>query len=205
LEPGASTTCTASGTAAAGQYANIGTATGTPPEGPNVTDTDPSHYFGVPVVECGNPNLTVVVDPTDQRVRVGGDAGFVVTVTNSGDADLQNVFVDSNVNACDKTIGDLAVGESRRYSCTASDVSRDLNVSFAAAGEGLTDPAKCLATGSAAATVRTTATTIPDGIDTGTGVPATGMAVAPVIAVAVLAIGIALVGAGAYQVARRKP
>ena len=36
----------ANGTAEAGQYANIGTATGTPPVGPDVSDTDPSHYFG---------------------------------------------------------------------------------------------------------------------------------------------------------------
>ncbi len=40
-------TCTANGTAVAGQYANIGTVTGTPPTGPNVTAADPSHYFGV--------------------------------------------------------------------------------------------------------------------------------------------------------------
>ena len=41
-----SMTCTANGTAVAGQYANIGTATGTPPVGDPVTDDDPSHYFG---------------------------------------------------------------------------------------------------------------------------------------------------------------
>jgi hypothetical protein len=36
----------ASGTAMAGQYANIGTVTGTPLVGPAVSDDDPSHYFG---------------------------------------------------------------------------------------------------------------------------------------------------------------
>lgn len=36
----------ATGVAVAGQYANIGTVVGTPPTGPNVTDNDPSHYFG---------------------------------------------------------------------------------------------------------------------------------------------------------------
>ena len=46
LEPGESMTCTASGIAVAGQYANIGTATGLPPEGPSVTASDASHYFG---------------------------------------------------------------------------------------------------------------------------------------------------------------
>jgi hypothetical protein len=48
LEPGESMTCTASGIAEEGQYANIGTTTGQPqPTGPTVTDSDPSHYIGV--------------------------------------------------------------------------------------------------------------------------------------------------------------
>ncbi len=46
LQPGEAMTCTGNGTATAGQYENIGTAVGTPPSGPNVTDSDPSHYFG---------------------------------------------------------------------------------------------------------------------------------------------------------------
>jgi hypothetical protein len=41
-----SMTCTGNGTATAGQYENIGSVAGTPPSGPNVTSTDPSHYFG---------------------------------------------------------------------------------------------------------------------------------------------------------------
>ena len=40
-------TCTASGTAVAGQYANIGTAKGTPAAGPEVAASNPSHYFGL--------------------------------------------------------------------------------------------------------------------------------------------------------------
>ncbi|MGE3344581.1 MAG: SdrD B-like domain-containing protein, partial [Vicinamibacterales bacterium] len=46
LAPGASTTCTATGVAIAGQYTNIGTVTGKPPVGPNVTASDPDNYFG---------------------------------------------------------------------------------------------------------------------------------------------------------------
>jgi hypothetical protein len=34
------------GTAAAGQYANVAAVTGKPPVGANVSDSDPSHYFG---------------------------------------------------------------------------------------------------------------------------------------------------------------
>ncbi|MDH3730405.1 MAG: choice-of-anchor E domain-containing protein [Acidimicrobiia bacterium] len=53
LAPLESMTCTGSGTAALGQYANIGSVVGTPvddggqPLGPPVDDEDPSHYLGV--------------------------------------------------------------------------------------------------------------------------------------------------------------
>ncbi len=50
LAPKVDMTCVATGTAVSGQYANIGSVTGTPPSGPNVTNTNPSHYFGSPVI-----------------------------------------------------------------------------------------------------------------------------------------------------------
>jgi len=46
LAIGETMTCTGNGTATAGQYENTGTAVGTPPSGPNVTASDPSHYYG---------------------------------------------------------------------------------------------------------------------------------------------------------------
>lgn len=55
LAPSESMTCTASGTATAGQYSNIGTAGGTPAGGNPITASDPSHYNGVPV---GNQGCT---------------------------------------------------------------------------------------------------------------------------------------------------
>jgi hypothetical protein len=55
LAAGESMTCTASGIAIAGQYSNIGTATGTPAGGSAVTASDPSHYIGVSV---GNQGCT---------------------------------------------------------------------------------------------------------------------------------------------------
>jgi hypothetical protein len=47
LAAGASSTCSKTGTAIAGQYVNIGTVTGTPPEGPPVTATNPDRYYGI--------------------------------------------------------------------------------------------------------------------------------------------------------------
>ncbi|HSR44512.1 MAG TPA: SdrD B-like domain-containing protein, partial [Acidimicrobiia bacterium] len=46
LVAGESMTCSASGTATSGQYANIGTVTGWAPDKTQVRDSDPSHYFG---------------------------------------------------------------------------------------------------------------------------------------------------------------
>ena len=46
LGPGEQGECTASGVAVEGQYVNIGTATGSPPIGDPIGDSDPSHYFG---------------------------------------------------------------------------------------------------------------------------------------------------------------
>lgn len=47
LDVGESMTCTAQGIATAGQYANIGTVVGTDIRGTTVSDSDPSHYYGV--------------------------------------------------------------------------------------------------------------------------------------------------------------
>ena len=51
LDAGESMTCTAEGIVALGQYRNVGTASGTVPDGPTVIDEDPSHYFGESRVE----------------------------------------------------------------------------------------------------------------------------------------------------------
>jgi len=46
LQPGETMTCTGSGTAVAGQYHNVGTATGQPPCGSAVSASDSSWYYG---------------------------------------------------------------------------------------------------------------------------------------------------------------
>ena len=47
-----SMTCTASGTVQVGQYANVGTASGTSPGGTTRTDSDLSHYTSAEPPEC---------------------------------------------------------------------------------------------------------------------------------------------------------
>jgi hypothetical protein len=46
LDPAESMTCTAQGIAIKGQYANIGIVTAVTPAGEQISNTDPSHYFG---------------------------------------------------------------------------------------------------------------------------------------------------------------
>jgi len=65
-------TCTGSGIATAGQYGNIGTATGDPLTGPAVSNTDPSHYLGV-VSTLSINDVTVSED--------SGDAVFTVAMS----------------------------------------------------------------------------------------------------------------------------
>ncbi len=74
-----SMTCTATGVAVAGAYSNIGTATGTPPAGDPVSDSDPSSYFG------SDPEITVTKtgDPTSVP-ETGGDVTFTYVVANTG-------------------------------------------------------------------------------------------------------------------------
>ena len=87
---GASVDCTATGTAAAGAYSNIGTATGTPPTGSNVTAMDPSSYYGVQdltIIKTATPTFTrtyswSIAKAVDKTLvqQVGGSATFNYTV-----------------------------------------------------------------------------------------------------------------------------
>ncbi|MBN1877563.1 MAG: hypothetical protein JXA33_25295, partial [Anaerolineae bacterium] len=95
LVAGAEMVCTASGTAVAGQYANIGTATGTPPVGATVSDTDPSHYFGVaPAIDVEKSTNGADADSAPgPYVVVGAAVQWKYKVTNTGNVNLVNVKV----------------------------------------------------------------------------------------------------------------
>jgi hypothetical protein len=123
LQPGESMTCTASGTAVAGQYENTGTATGKPPCGNAVSDSDVSHYFG----KSDRPGIKIEKRTNGQHysqtpgasVAPGSAVTWTYIVTNTGNVTLTNVQVtDDKVGAisCPKTT--LQAGES--MTCTAS-------------------------------------------------------------------------------------
>lgn len=120
LEAGEAMTCTGSGTAKRGQYANVGTAAGKPPVGPMVTDQDPSHYLGqTPVIAVKKYTNGEDADtPPGPGILVGSAVSWTYVVTNSGDMELTDVQVTDDSGAtvsCPKTV--LAVGE--EMTCTA--------------------------------------------------------------------------------------
>ncbi len=121
LPPGASMDCVPIGLAVPGQYANMGSVTGTDPDGiPVPGDEDPSHYFGV------DASIDIQKTPDLQTVVSGSDVTFDILVSNTSNVQLTNVVVsDVLAPACDKAIGDLAVGGTASYQCTANNVTAD--------------------------------------------------------------------------------
>ena len=109
LQPQESMTCTGSGVAVAGQYANIGTVTGIPPAGPPVTSTDPSHYFGAApaIVIKKYTNGEDADTPTGPKIPIGGAVTWTYIVTNTGNVTLAQVNVTDDkgvVVTCPKTV-----------------------------------------------------------------------------------------------------
>jgi uncharacterized repeat protein (TIGR01451 family) len=125
LEAGLSFTCTATGTAVLGQYANIGTVNATMPNSAVVTDSDPSHYFGQAEPSIAIEKRTNGVDadsPPGPIVSVGSTVNWEYEITNIGTEALENIAVtdDQGVTvSCPGTT--LAAGAS--MICTASGIA----------------------------------------------------------------------------------
>jgi LPXTG-motif cell wall-anchored protein len=117
LAIGESETCELSGSAALGQYGNMGTAVDNNGDGESVTATDPSHYLGVaaPV-----PSISIVKSTNGEdansspgpSITVGDPVTWTYVVTNTGETDLTAVIVTDDILGDVCTIGDLAIGES---------------------------------------------------------------------------------------------
>jgi uncharacterized repeat protein (TIGR01451 family) len=102
-------------------FTNTAVATGTPPVGPNVSSQDTAGVTVVPPVT--HPAIQIVKDPKSQTVTKGNTATFTITVLNTGDVALTDVVVTDALSPnCNKTIGNLAPGQSVSYQCTRPNV-----------------------------------------------------------------------------------
>src|SRR4029079_2010997 len=92
LENGETWIYTASGSATAGQYANIGKATGEDAfiPGNTVSDSNPDHYYGdAPAIKIVKlTNGTDNDSPTGPHVPVGSTVTWTYQVTNPGNVPL---------------------------------------------------------------------------------------------------------------------
>lgn len=103
LAAGETASLTHTGTAAAGVYSNTGTASGTPPVGQDVADSDISSYFGAV------PEITInkTTNGSDGLfIPAGGAVTWSYDVTNTGNIVLTDITVtDSDLGA----VGTIAV------------------------------------------------------------------------------------------------
>jgi hypothetical protein len=86
LAAGASMTCTMTGTAEADAYTNFARVTGIPPDGNEVADTDPSHYFGTDpgILVEKSTNGVDADDGPGPLVPFAGEVDWTYDVTNGG-------------------------------------------------------------------------------------------------------------------------
>ena len=126
LDAGLSFTCTATGTAISGQYANVGTVTATQPDTSVVTDSDPSHYFGQAAPSVSIEKSTNGFDadlPPGPSVPVGGTVNWEYVVTNIGSDPLDSIVVTDDQGVSVSCPGaTLAPGAS--MTCTASGIAQ---------------------------------------------------------------------------------
>ncbi|RZQ65164.1 DUF7507 domain-containing protein [Amycolatopsis suaedae] len=114
LQPGGTWGFGCFGTAPADDFTNVASVTGTPPVGPAVSATDDAP------VDVIHPGIEITKTATPTVVRPGGEVTFRITVTNTGDSPLRDVFVaDPSAPSCAKRFpGQLAAGATQTYECT---------------------------------------------------------------------------------------
>jgi uncharacterized repeat protein (TIGR01451 family) len=102
LAPGQDMTCIGTGTAVAGQYANVGTATGFSSIAGLVSDSNPDHYFGAQpgIAIVKNTNETDNAAAPGPTILTGAPVVWTYEVTNTGNVPLENLAVnDSDASA----------------------------------------------------------------------------------------------------------
>ena len=95
LDLGEVWTYEATGSAVAGQYANIATVTGSAGDELDtiLTDSDPSHYFGLVA------SIDIAKTPDVAVVDIGAPHTFEISVTNTSNVDLNDVVVTDPVDS----------------------------------------------------------------------------------------------------------
>ena len=129
LAPDASTICTASGVAQAGQYANTATVTGATALGTPrpVTATASSHYFGVrPGIALSKyTNGELALTPPGPYLAVGAGVTWSYRITNTSNAPLGSLTLSDDqqgaITSCTPPLADGLAPEASAI-CTASDV-----------------------------------------------------------------------------------
>ncbi|HEY3052786.1 MAG TPA: GEVED domain-containing protein, partial [Thermoanaerobaculia bacterium] len=122
LPAGTSMTCTATGTAAAGQYTNIGTVNADEMGGGPVTASDSSHYFGQPAGLITLVKATNGQDanlPPGPSIAVGAAVNWTYVVTNAGSQSITNVAVTDDQGVV-VTCPQNTLAASQSMTCTAS-------------------------------------------------------------------------------------
>ena len=123
LAVGESMTCTGSGTVTSGQYENLGTATGSPPAGADVSASDPSHYFGAHAavdIEKSTNGFGADTAPGPEVVK-GTLVSWTYVVTNVGQEDLTSVSVtDDREGVSVTTCPQTTLVSTESMTCTAS-------------------------------------------------------------------------------------
>ena len=127
LNVGVSMICTGSGLAQIGQYENIASVTGTPPTGVDVTDSDPSHYFGVNAA-IDIEKLTNSEDADNlpgPYIPTGDPVSWEYLVTNTGNVELTGIVVTDDQGVVVTCPGDTLVAGDV-MTCTGSGISDTL-------------------------------------------------------------------------------
>jgi LPXTG-motif cell wall-anchored protein len=110
LAIGETKTCELTGTAAIGQYANVGTAEDNNGEEPSVTDSDPSHYFGQAVLASATIGDTVWSDENGNGIQDNGEKGIAGATVRLTLPDSTTIETITNANGLYLFSG-LAAGE----------------------------------------------------------------------------------------------